>query len=233
MRIANLELRGVNPYRHASGDFWLTLRIGDGDVPCRLFAPRTDHPELPRPLLIAVHGAGGDENLWMDGYGAGVLRTEAARHNAIVLTPRIGLGTFMPGALDALIERVAQWHEVDRSRVYVIGHSLGGGVVTAWAKQRPEKIAAACSIAGVGLFTGSPSIAPMLAYVAEHDGLILADRIRRSAAAAKAAGAPVEFREVPDYGHVLVVGKVTAEAIDWLLDHRLAPHQADPAKPAE
>ncbi len=223
---------GRDPYINASGDFWLTLRVGDGDIPSRMFVPSTPEPATPRPLIIAVHGAGGDENLWMDGYGAGVLKRIAEEKNVLVVTPRIGLGTFMPGSLDGIIEAVARWHAVDRSRVYVIGHSLGGGIVTAWAKQRPEKIAAACSIAGVGVFTGSPKITPMLAYAGELDGLIAAPRIKRSALAAKEAGLPVEYREVANYGHVLVVGNVTRDAVDWLLEHRVTAGEPKEPKAA-
>lgn len=223
--------RGRDPYSDAAGDFWLTLRVGDGETPSRMLVPTTREPRTPRPLIIAVHGAGGDENLWMDGYGGGILKQIAQDKNVLVVTPRVGLGTFMPGFLDGIIEAVAKWHAVDRSRVYVIGHSLGGGIVTAWAKQRPEKIAAACSIAGVGVFTGTREIAPMLAYAGELDGLIAAPRIKRSALAAKAAGLPVEYREVANYGHVLVVGKVARDAVEWLLEHQGMAGEPEAPKP--
>ena len=40
-------------------------------VPFRVFAPPTSDDGAKRPLIIALHGAGGDENMFMDAYGAG------------------------------------------------------------------------------------------------------------------------------------------------------------------
>jgi polyhydroxybutyrate depolymerase len=51
--------------------------------------------------------------------------------------------------LDAIVEDVAKQQKLDRSRVYVIGHSNGGFMAHRWACERSSKIAAIVALAGV------------------------------------------------------------------------------------
>lgn len=217
-REAQAISRGENPYAHASGDWWMPFELGGAPSPMRLIVPAqgADHP---RPLIIAVHGAGGDEHLFPVGYGAGEIKSLAEKRGFLVASPRAGVLTGTPATFDAIVDAVAESHDVDRSQIYVLGHSLGGAAVSAWAKARPDAIAAAVSIAGVGLFSGAKSLPPTLAIAGELDSLARPDRIERDAKNAAAAGLPVEYREIANYGHALVVAKCLPEAVDWLLAH--------------
>jgi pimeloyl-ACP methyl ester carboxylesterase len=232
---------GRNPYAGRRGDWWLALAVDAVSVPARLYCPGalgaapaggTPAP----PLVIALHGAGGDESLFMDGYGLGVIKSLADRHGFIVVSPRSTPFLATPSAFDAIVDQVAALYPVDRDRVYVVGHSLGGGVAAAWARLRREKIAAACAIAGISSFRPGESIAPFLAVAAELDSLSpVAQARRRSEEALKElvdeGRSPVEFRQARNQGHTLVVGACLGEVVDWLLEHRLASGGTAPAAP--
>ena len=225
---------GQNPYFHVPGDWWMPFEVGGAPTPMRLIVPPTPPAgsDAPRPLLIAVHGAGGDEHLFPIGYGAGSIAALAREHNFIVASPRAGVLTGTPATFDAIVETVAALHPVDRSRVYLVGHSLGGAIVSSWAKARQDQIAGVVSIAGVGLFAGAKALPPTLAIAGELDGLARPSRIERDAQAAAAAGLPVEYRMIPDYGHALVVAKCLPQVVDWMLTERPTRPQ-QPANPAQ
>lgn len=232
---------GRNPYAGRRGDWWLALTAETVSVPARVYCPGvlaaapaggTPAP----PLVIALHGAGGDESLFMDGYGLGVIKSLADRHGFIVVSPRSTPFLATPSAFDAIVDQVTALYPVDRDRVYVIGHSLGGGVAAAWARLRREKIAAACAIAGISSFRPGESIAPFLAVAAELDSLSpVAQARRRSEEALKElvdeGRSPVEFRQARNQGHTLVVGACLGEVVEWLLKHRLASDRTAPAPP--
>lgn len=207
---------GRDPYAHRSGDLWCVFDLGGVPTPMRLIVP-DNLPDGPRALVVAVHGAGGDENLFAEGYGAGIIRSLAAKHGVIVACPAAGLMAPNPGYLDAILDTVRGWHEIDPARVHLIGHSLGGGIVSSWAKAKPDQIAAVVSIAGIGSFAGAGRLPRVLAVAGELDPLVTADRTREQARIARAQGLNVEYRQVDHYGHTLVVGKVLPEAFEWLL----------------
>lgn len=224
---------GRDPYQDRTGDQWTVLTSGDAMVISRVFVPPVQPgrgaKDVPQdragehawPLVIALHGAGADEHMWLDGYGAGVLKRSAAEHGFIVVSPRITLTAFNPGTLDTIVAGIGRWHKIDRQRIYLMGHSMGGGVATAWAKLREGEIAAVCTIAGVGTLTGTKALPPTLAIAAGQDGVVPPKRIRASAEAAKAAGLRVEFVSLEDAGHVLVAGEAVPIAVEFVLKHRL------------
>lgn len=223
---ASRILKRENPYTNRRGDIWRPYFISDQPAPMRLFCP--EHREPPAegwPLVIALHGAGGNEHMFMAGYGAGRIKQLAERHGFIVASPLNSPLAAQPMVFDGLIDSIAADYPIDRSRVYLIGHSMGAGVALAWSKLRADKVAASALIAGVGRFGAKDRLPPTLLIAPELDGLIPARSIIASAEQAKGFGLPVECREIKDYGHTLVVGHVLPEVVEWLLKH---PPAADP-----
>jgi hypothetical protein len=66
--------QGKDPYRHRRGDYWRVVVRGNTKVPMRVYVPEGLPLDRPVPLVLALHGAGGDENMFMDAYGEGALR---------------------------------------------------------------------------------------------------------------------------------------------------------------
>jgi predicted esterase len=172
----------------------------------------------PRPLIVALHGAGGDERMFFTAYGAGQLRAIADRMGAVVVTPntmQLGLrAERFPELLDAVAERTA----VDRSRVYVVGHSMGAGVTARLASLHPTRIRAVACIAGPcgAPVAGDP---PRLVVAGTLDPLAPPARLRPPAGTDSAL---VSYREATGWGHTLLVGHVLEDTIRWLLSHRTA-----------
>ena len=130
----------------------------------RLFVPR--ERVNGAPLFVALHGCRQDAEDFAQGTRFDVL---GERHGAIVLYPeqdeRVNgqrcWNWFLPenqrrdgpepAAILALAERVAQEHNVDRARAYVVGLSAGACMASILAEQAPDVFAGVAAMAGVAL----------------------------------------------------------------------------------
>jgi predicted esterase len=215
------ELRaGRDPYAGRSGDWWREVQVGaDRRVPVRLVVPPsvTADGAAPAPLIVALHGAGGDENMFADAYGAGVLTRLADSLGAIVISP-LANGLAAP-AFDTLLALVAREHRVDMRRVYVVGHSMGAGIAATLANQRGAQLAGVAMLAG-GAPVTSADAPPLLFVGAALDPVIPAARVKAAAEASQAAGQSATYRELASEGHTLMVGRVLPEAVQWLWGQR-------------
>lgn len=89
----------------------------------RAVIPRALQRSRPVTVVVAVHGAGGSENMFIESYGAGLAAEEARRRGWILLSPR---------ASRQCVERCVDWVR-DRlhlsiGQVFVVGHSMGGAI---------------------------------------------------------------------------------------------------------
>jgi predicted esterase len=209
---------GQNPYHRRTGDTWRVLANGKREIPLRVYAPKAASEEKPLPLLVVLHGMGGDENMFFEAYGAGIVKKIAEEHDLLVASPL----TYTFGSdirtLQALVDDLAADYAIDRSRVYVLGHSMGAGATASLARGHADTIAAACCIAG-GSLSPASNTPPVLVVIPELDGVVPPARVRTSAQRAASAGLPVEVREMPGLGHTLAVGIALPEAVNWLLKH--------------
>lgn len=220
-----------NPYANRAGDFWWRLTAPSAvagappaTMPVRISAaPAVATSATPVPLVIALHGAGIDENGFADGYGDGRLLREAATRGMLVATPSTIAVQRAPALLDTLIATLARSYPVDRSRIYLIGHSMGAGATTALVQRAGHPFAAAVAIAGGGPVASATGVPPMRFIGAALDPVIPAARVKQAAEGARAAGVRAEYLEVPDVGHTMVVTHVLGEVLDWLLTQRRAP----------
>jgi len=217
--IAKLK-NAEDPFKARRGDYWRVLKTSATEIPLRVYAPPALDLARPVPLVIAFHGAGGDENMFMDAYGAGIIKQLADEHGFLLISPLTYSfnGAGIGASFDALLEAIGHDYTIDPKRIYVLGHSMGGGATTALVVARGARIAAASPICGFrGLAADAQDIPPMFVIAAEHDPLAQAKAVGDGAAAAEAAGFPVEYKLMSDYGHTLVIGEVLPEVIEWLL----------------
>lgn len=216
-------LGGINPYMGRSGDWWREIVTGAGSrVPVRVIAPPSAVPparSAPVPLVIALHGAGGDENMFVDAYGAGVLTRLADSLGFLVVSPLAN--GFSAQAFDSVLSVVSREYRVDADRVYVIGHSMGAGITAALANARGARLAAVALLAG-GAPIRDEASPPALFVGAQLDPIIRATLVKASADATAAAGRTSEYRELANEGHTLMVGRAVPDAIAWLFQHTRA-----------
>jgi poly(3-hydroxybutyrate) depolymerase len=127
------------------------LRVGGVPHSFDIFVPVRDKDAPPMPLLVAVHGAGGD--------GLGQIKAwlPVARANKIILlAPNIDNS---PQAWDSLydhpewirdaIDTVSQTYPVDKHRLYLWGYSAGGMFTFYFAFLESRYFAAAAVHGGV------------------------------------------------------------------------------------
>ena len=212
--VAALE-KGKNPYAGATGDRWRSYRGANGAlVPMRVIAPKGANGKA-LGVLIALHGAGGDENMFAMGYGQGIAARLATENGLLFVSP--ATTPFSTGAaqFDTLMAVLGREYRLDPSRVYVIGHSMGAGAAARLAQERPKAIAAVACLAGGAPVTveGAP---PVLFLGAQLDPVIPAARVK-AAASATPSGL---YEERPNEGHTLMVRGGVQRAIPWLLQYR-------------
>lgn len=206
--------QGKNPYARYVGDIWRSYRAGTGaPVPMRVIAPAAA-ARNPVGVLVALHGAGGDENMFAMGYGQGIAARLARENGLLFVSPATAAFTSGAVAFDSLLAVLGRDYRINPARVYVIGHSMGAGAAARLAQERPQVIAAVACLAGGSPVTvaGAP---PVLFIGAQLDPIIPAVRVK-AAAAATSTGT---YEERANEGHTLMVRAGVLRAVPWLLQH--------------
>lgn len=216
--------QNANPYADRRGTWYRPFGVGGSAVSCWVHVPSAGDGSLPRPVLVALHGASGDEAMFAFSYGGGVARTLADEHGLILVSPRTNRMS-VGGALEALLDSLQADYAIDRSRVYVLGHSMGAGVAMLLATRHPELVAGAAMLAGgtmPGDFGGDRGdrAVPMFFAAAELDPLFDIGRFRRAVERVGDAGPGLVTRELSGQGHTLMVGHALPEAVGWLVQQQ-------------
>ena len=195
-----------------------TVTMTDGTTfPYRLYVPAKARKHAA--IVVAFHGAGTDERAFMGAYGAGKLRLLADKLGFVLVTPFTNGVMVSADRFDRVIDDAANAARFDRTRLFVLGHSLGS--MTAWrfAQERGSVIRAVVCLAGAGAVTATRDKAAglprTLVIGAELDLLVPPARLHPAVDAAKAVGWNVEYRELANQGHTLMVGAALDQAMDW------------------
>ena len=164
-------------WQPAPGDYWMATPYRERKVAFRLFIPKQFKPNQPIPLVIALHGAGGNEHLFFEGYGLGIVLKEAEKRGWAVIAPRAEMNlAHIGGALEAAQKLLP----VDPTRIYLMGHSMGGAHSFAAIAQFPDRFRAVAIFAGAGLPTQVPADLPVLITVGEQELSMLKNNIENA-----------------------------------------------------
>ncbi len=200
------------------------------DMPYALFVPSTYNPKIPTPLVVDLHGYDITplQQILFDG-----TTDLAERHGVIVLAPmgysvtagwgmRVGplaaSSSSRPGGgrysvadlseLDAMtaLNRIRERYTIDPDRIYLTGHSMGGGGTYFLGARHRDVWAGLAPIAGLGGIADAAAAAPyasipMLIMHGEKDSILPVGISRRSVLALQAVGAPHIYLEVPGADH--------------------------------
>ena len=125
--------------------------------PYRLYLPTAYDGTREVPLLLALHGTGGDQNKYFDHptYGDGLYRREAEKHGMAVLCPlgndALGRPTEWRGTGElhvlAALDEVCRRFRIDRDRIVCTGQSMGGTGTTYLCCRYPDLFAAGIPLA--------------------------------------------------------------------------------------
>jgi predicted esterase len=222
---------GKDPFSGKRGDFRRAYRSAVDDTlqPYRLFIPQSYDGSKPTPLVVALHGMGGDENSLFDadGYANGLLKTQAERVGFIVVCPKgrdsasMYRGTAEQDVLDTMAD-VQHTYRVDASRIYLMGHSMGAYGTWSIAMAHPDLFAALGPISGGGSPAGMVQIRHIPAYVVhgDDDRTVPVTQSRTMAEAGKKAGANIVYVEVPGGSHSNVAAPAFAGMLDFFAKQR-------------
>ena len=188
------------------------------------------------PLILFLHGAGergSDLNL-VKKHGPPKLIEQGAEFPFIVVSPQCPAGRWWPELLDtlsALLDEIESKYEVDASRVYLTGLSMGGFGSWSLACDQPERFAAIVPICGGGQwFLGNRlKNVPVWAFHGAKDSVVPLDLSEKMVQAVKRAGGDAKLTVYPEANHDSWTATYENEELyDWLLSHK-SSRQAKPA----
>lgn len=216
--------QGKNPYKNWVGDLWRPIILdANTPIPCRVYAPSAAAGQTPLPLVIALHGATGDESMFIDAHAGGLITDLADREGFIIACPATTAFSESPTNFDRLVDQLSADYSIDRKQVYVMGHSMGAVAAGVLARSRASDVAGVICFGNAKLpEKGDPKMSPTLVILGDLDQVSEADAIRKAAKLAKDRGLPVTLVNKPSFGHTLVVGAALPEAIDWMFQRKQA-----------
>jgi predicted esterase len=214
---------GRDPFARRRGDMRKAYRsaVDQQLQPYRLFLPESYDGSKSVPLVVALHGMGGDENSMFDSYG-GTLKREAARVGFAVVCPKgrdtasMYRGAAGQDVMDVLAE-VRRDYKIDDKRIYLMGHSMGGFGTWSVAMDHPGVFAALGPISGGGNPANMAKISRIPEYVVhgDDDRTVPVTQSRIMVAAGKKAGAHIVYMEVPGGSHTSVAAPQMGPMLDF------------------
>ena len=222
----------------------VTVRAQDGDGSARdvsvrymLFTPQDYQADgKPWPLLLFLHGLGesSDDDLTrVKIHGPAKFVDSRPDFPFVVVTPqcpppgedkKLIRTAWKPDQLIQLLDHVTERLNIDTTRVYVTGLSMGGYGTWRLVAAHPERFAAAVPICGGGEpVKMAPTLrrVPIWAFHGARDTTVPLISSQEMVDAVRRAGGDVRLTVYPDVGHnSWVKAYDNQEVYDWLLSHR-------------
>ena len=178
------------------------------------------------PLMMFLHGAGerGDDLELVKIWGPSKLVASNPDFPFVLVSPQCPAGKrWNIQHLDQLIDYSIGEYNVDPSRVYLTGLSMGGYGTWALAARSPDKIAAAIPICGGGTPAQAASLIdmPIWAFHGDADRVVNIEQSRRMVSAVvKAGGKKIKLTTYAGVGHnSWSPTYANPQIYEWLLSH--------------
>jgi len=231
-RLATSLKEGQDPLAKATGDIGMAYRSTfDGKlVPYRLYVPTTYDKSRKYPLVVLLHGAGGDETNFIEAYQQ--RWPKLAEERGYILASVNGRGPLSGyrketgGEQDVIdvLDLVKARYSIDPARVYIGGHSMGGAGTWQVGLKYADKFAGLIPIAGSsaqvlpGLeaeLKAGPKL-PIMMVCGVKDALVAVAGCRAVADQAKTLNLPLKYAEYPEGDHLTVAVMSIPDIFNWL-----------------
>ncbi len=188
------------------------------------------------PLMLFLHGAGerGHDLEKVKVHGPPKLVAQGQSMPFIIVSPQCPTGKSWTDpsevqVLISLLDDIVANYDVDESRVYLTGLSMGGFGTWALGSSCPERFAAMVPICGGGDSRMARRLrdVPIWVFHGAKDNTVPLARSAEMVEAVKAAGGDIEFTVYPEAGHDSWTETYdNPELYEWLLSH----HKGDEEK---
>lgn len=174
------------------------------------------------PLVLYLHGSGDrgkglskvrerglPKHLWMGGQYPTVVAAPQCRDGQI----------WCPGELIVVLDQLSERHQVDPSRVTVVGESMGGYGAWALAAYAPDRLAAAVPICGGGDVATAHRLVglPVWAFHGDSDSVVPIEESEEMVSAVRAHGGDARLTMLQGSGHNLLSVPLRRDVQDWIV----------------
>ena len=182
------------------------------------------------PMMMFLHGAGerGDNLNLVKIHGPAEMVEKGKEFPFILVSPQCPAGKWWTESeqllfLKALLDEIEAECNVDKSRVYLTGLSMGGFGTWALAIEQPERFAAIAPICGGGMKFLAYRLknVPTWVFHGEDDDVVPLSYSQGMVDSLKLAGGDVRFTVYPKTGHdSWRKAYADEELYEWFLSHR-------------
>lgn len=222
----NLSAKAGEPERHNAKNgegynYWLMKPVDTNN---------------PKPIVIFLHGASlcGNNLERVKHYGPLDAIARGREIDAYVIAPQNPGGSWIPSKVKTMLEEVKKNNQVDSSRIYVIGMSLGAYGTLDYAAQYPDETAAALAMCGGATASDLSGLARMPLWIIHgtaDNAVVIGKSDEVAEAVHKAQGeaeSRLQYDRVSGMNHSEPARMFyLPETYDWLFSHSLN----DPGRP--
>lgn len=189
-----------------------------------------EEEDEPKPVIIFLHGASlcGNNLEKVRRYGTIDALNRGLKPNAYIIAPQNPGGAWKPERIMNVFDYVADRHNVDYDRIYVLGMSLGGYGTIDFAATYPDQIAAAMAFCGGGSvkdLSGLNDVPLWIVHGTADRAVSVSQSDRVVSTMQKAAGGDAPrliYDRIPGMNHSEPARLFyQQECYDWLFTHSL------------
>lgn len=190
------------------------------------YAPENEDKKLP--LILQLHGAGergdgGDDLSLVDKHGFSKM-VQSGEYECIFVMPQCPKETFWAARVESIlnfVEQLKEEYNIDDTRVYLTGLSMGGYGTWYTAMAAPEVFAAIVPICGGGMAWNAKVLdMPIWVFHGADDTAVSVYSSDEMVESLKKAGRNVVYTRMDGVGHAVWVYAYNEELYNWFMSKR-------------